>query len=219
LTLPHTKPLIEHFKQVRDILAGLEPLKDDVPKLIDQIFPDGVEAVSELRELALSLVDEANDADELFTAMMKEITQPDIPPEVKEVRVMSLHKSKGLSSPYVFIAQCVQGVLPQIAKHGTPKAIADAALEESRRLMFVGITRVKAGDGHVGKGNAREHRQAARHPIHKGQLRTGSAQTQPVHPGTGSGGTGANHRNGVRGGRIRFNRFFLDNLDKNDREN
>ena len=150
LTLPHTKPLIEHFKQVRDILAGLEPLKDDVPKLIDQIFPDGVEAVSELRELALSLVDEANDADELFTAMMKEITQPDIPPEVKEVRVMSLHKSKGLSSPYVFIAQCVQGVLPQIAKHGTPKAIADAALEESRRLMFVGITRVKAGDGHVG---------------------------------------------------------------------
>ena len=82
--------------------------------------------------------------------MMKEITQPDIPPEVKEVRVMSLHKSKGLSSPYVFIAQCIQGVLPQIAKSGTPKAEADAALEEQRRLFFVGITRVKAGGGHVG---------------------------------------------------------------------
>ncbi len=93
---------------------------------------------------------EATDAAELFSLMMKEITQPDIPPEVKEVRVMSLHKSKGLSSPYVFIAQCVQGVLPQIAKTGTPKAQADATLEEQRRLFFVGITRVKAGGGHVG---------------------------------------------------------------------
>ncbi len=58
-------------------------------------------------------MEEAEDAEGLFIAMMKEITQPDIPPEVKEVRVMSLHKSKGLSSPYVFIAQCVQGVLPR----------------------------------------------------------------------------------------------------------
>ena len=40
-------------------------------------------------------MEEAEDAPELFGAMMKEITQPDIPPEVKEVRVMSLHKSKG----------------------------------------------------------------------------------------------------------------------------
>ena len=93
---------------------------------------------------------EATDAAELFSLMMKEITQPDIPPEVKEVRVMSLHKSKGLSSPYVFVPQCIQGVLPQIAKPGTPKAEADAALEEQRRLFFVGITRVKAGGGHVG---------------------------------------------------------------------
>ena len=83
-----------------------------------------------------------------FGAMMKEITQPDIPPEVKEVRVMSLHKSKGLSSPYVFIAQCVQGVLPRSL--APPKAIADAALEEARRLFFVGITRVKAGEVHPG---------------------------------------------------------------------
>ena len=81
---------------------------------------------------------------------MKEITQPDIPPEVNDVRVMSLHKSKGFSSPYVFIAQCVQGVLPRIAEPGTPKTAADAAMEESRRLMFVGIARVKAGDGHTG---------------------------------------------------------------------
>ena len=95
-------------------------------------------------------MEEADDAKDLFGAMMKEITQPDIPPEVKEVRVMSLHKSKGLSSPYVFIAQCLQGVLPKIQKQGTAKAEIDATLEEARRLFFVGITRVKASGDHVG---------------------------------------------------------------------
>ncbi len=150
LTLPHTKPLVEQFEKIKKVLADLEPFKNDVPKLIDELFPAADAEIAELRELALTVMEEAEDAQDLFGAMMKEITQPDIPPEVKEVRVMSLHKSKGLSSPYVFIAQCVQGVLPQIPKPGTPKAIADAALEEARRLFFVGITRVKAGKVHPG---------------------------------------------------------------------
>lgn len=150
LSLPHVQSLIDQFNAITKVLADLEPLKDDVSKLIEELFPPDVEAIAELRELALMAAAEAEDADELFGAMMKEITQPDIPPEVKDVRVMSLHKSKGLSSPYVFVAQCVQGVLPQISKKGTPKAVADAALEEARRLFFVGITRVKAGNGHAG---------------------------------------------------------------------
>jgi DNA helicase II / ATP-dependent DNA helicase PcrA len=150
LKLPHTKPLIEQFEQIMKFLGELEPMKEDLPKLIEELFPPGKPEIAELRELALAAAEESEDAAELFSAMMKEITQPDIPPEVKEVRVMSLHKSKGLSSPYVFIAQCVQGVLPQIPDAGTPKAVADAALEEARRLFFVGITRVKAGGGHPG---------------------------------------------------------------------
>ena len=121
-----------------------------MPKLVDALFPANLETIAELRELALSVAEEAGNAKDLFSAMMKEITQPDIPPEVKEVRVMSLHKSKGLSSPYVFVAQCIQGVLPQMPKGGTPKTVADAAHEEARRLFFVGITRVKAGGGHAG---------------------------------------------------------------------
>jgi superfamily I DNA/RNA helicase len=150
LHLKYTDPLISQFEKIKKALGDLEPHKKDVPKLIDELFPANMETISELRELALAVADEAEDAEDLFKAMMKEITQPDIPPEVKEVRVMSLHKSKGLSSPYVFIAQCIQGVLPQMPKQGTPKAVADAALEEARRLFFVGITRVKAGGGHAG---------------------------------------------------------------------
>jgi len=150
LTLKYTQPLINQFGIIKAELDKLEPVIDDVQKLIDELFPDNMPTIAELRELALAVAAEADDADELFSAMMKEITQPDIPPEVKDVRVMSLHKSKGLSSPYVFIAQCIQGVLPQMPKQGTPKAAADAAREEARRLFFVGITRVKAGGGHAG---------------------------------------------------------------------
>lgn len=95
LTLPHTKPLVAQFEKIKKVLAGLEPFKDDVPKLIDELFPAADAAIAELRELALTVMEEAEDAQDLFGAMMKEITQPDIPPEVKEVRVMSLHKSKG----------------------------------------------------------------------------------------------------------------------------
>jgi superfamily I DNA/RNA helicase len=150
LKLKYAQSLVSQFEAIKKKLEKLEPLKDDVLKLIDELFPDKLPAIAELRELALAASAEAVDASSLFSAMMKEITQPDIPPEVKEVRVMSLHKSKGLSSPYVFIAQCVQGVLPQMPKQATPKAGADAAREEARRLFFVGITRVKAGGGHAG---------------------------------------------------------------------
>jgi superfamily I DNA/RNA helicase len=150
LKFPHTKPLIEQYKTIKKDLATLEPFVNDVPTLINEMFPDNVPTIADLRELALSVAGEAKDAKELFSAMMKEITQPDIPPEVKEVRVMSLNKSKGLSSPYVFIAQCVQGVLPNMEKDGTPKAVIEAKLEEARRLFFVAITRVKASAEHVG---------------------------------------------------------------------
>lgn len=147
---PHTKTLIEQFQKIKQVLADLEPFEDDVPKLIDELFPANIPEIAELRGLALAVVEEADDANSLFGAMMQEITQPDIPPEVKEVRIMSLNKSKGLSSPYVFIAQCLQGTLPKIQKLGTPKAEIDAKLEEARRLFFVGITRVKASAEHVG---------------------------------------------------------------------
>ena len=111
---------------------------------VDVMFPVGEADIEELRELALEATKASETTADLFSNMMEELTQPDVPPTVEEVRVMSLHKSKGLSSPYVFIGGCIQGVLPQLPKADTPKAQADADLEEARRLFFVEITRVKA---------------------------------------------------------------------------
>jgi DNA helicase II / ATP-dependent DNA helicase PcrA len=53
-------------------------------------------------------------------------------------------KINSLSSPYVFIAGCVQGILPPLPDPSLPQAVKNAQMEESRRLFYVGITRVKA---------------------------------------------------------------------------
>lgn len=144
LKLPHTRTLVDAFLDIKAKLEILSAVGDNIPDLIDALFPDDELSLSDLRAVALSVWVEGDTAKKLFGSMMKEITQPDIPPTVDEVRLMSLHKSKGLSSPHVFIAACVEGVIPQTPDQGTPKVKADADIEEARRLFFVGITRVKA---------------------------------------------------------------------------
>jgi superfamily I DNA/RNA helicase len=144
LKLPQTGGLVAAFNAILGGLEELEAAKDDLAALVEILFPDGVDDLAEIRNLALAEIDGAESAADLFRSMMDEITQPDIPPTVEEVRLMSFHKSKGLSSPYVFMAGCVQGILPPLPEAGTPKAVADAQMEEARRLFYVGITRVKA---------------------------------------------------------------------------
>ena len=60
------------------------------------------------------------------------------------VRIMSLHKSKGLSASVVIICGCVNGLLPR--KYDPEKTILSEQehLEEQRRLFYVGLTRVRA---------------------------------------------------------------------------
>lgn len=141
--------LIDAFAAVKQELATLTALVGDLPALIDALFPNDEAALAELRELAIAHASTSVTASELLDAMMESITQPDVPATVDEVRVMSLHKCKGLSSPYVFIAGCVQGILPPLPEPGIPRVQQVAGLEEARRLFFVGITRTKA---ELGKG-------------------------------------------------------------------
>lgn len=144
LVIAHTKPLIERFNLIGEALAELDAVKDDLAAFIDTLLPDADFELSELRALALAQKETAETTKDLLAGMMKEITQPDIPPTVEEVRLMSLHKSKGLSSPYVFVAGCVEGILPPSFDDAPSKEAKDAALEEARRLFYVGITRVQA---------------------------------------------------------------------------
>ena len=59
--------------------------------------------------------------------------------EADRVQIMTMHASKGLQFPIVFIAY---GFSKQITK-GTPKEDEPAALEERRRLLYVALTRAE----------------------------------------------------------------------------
>ena len=50
-----------------------------------------------------------DDRAQFLRELTSAIVKPDIPSEIEEVRVMSIHKSKGLSAPVTIIAGCVEG--------------------------------------------------------------------------------------------------------------
>jgi DNA helicase-2/ATP-dependent DNA helicase PcrA len=53
------------------------------------------------------------------------------------VELMTIHSSKGLEFPCVFIAGCSEGQFPDF------RAVRDGKVEEERRLCYVGVTRAK----------------------------------------------------------------------------
>lgn len=145
INLPYTGPIVTAFNALLAELADLETA-GELLQIVDRLFPAGNDAFRDIRSLSLLALDEIEEGDRagLLSSLVEAITQPDIPTEITDVRIMSLHKSKGLSAPVTIIAGCVEGLLPKQPEAGTPALEAQAAIDEQRRLFFVGISRVKA---------------------------------------------------------------------------
>lgn len=145
LSLSYTSGIISSFREIVQALAELEALPD-LQTVVDQLFPDEQSSTRDIRELALAILDTLpdNDREKFLREISTRISQPEIPIEIEDVRIMSLHKSKGLSSPITIIAGCVQGLLPRPAAKDSTPAEQARHLEEQRRLFYVGVTRVKA---------------------------------------------------------------------------
>ena len=60
------------------------------------------------------------------------------PPTVEGVTLASLHAAKGLEWDAVFLVGLVEGTMPILHADGD-----DAAIEEERRLLYVGVTRAR----------------------------------------------------------------------------
>jgi ATP-dependent DNA helicase Rep len=84
-----------------------------------------------LEELALTSGDEPSE-------------EPERPKDA--VALMTLHAAKGLEFPHVFVVGVEEGILPHrnyLGEHGDASGPDGAAVEEERRLAYVGITRAR----------------------------------------------------------------------------
>jgi superfamily I DNA/RNA helicase len=122
-------------------MAFLETLpRDDLAGAVDQLFPPDVDEVKDIRAFALEELVEADDLADLCKRVVIRVTQHDVPESPDYVRIMSLHKSKGLTSPTVYMAGMVDGIVPTIPSH-LSEAAREAARHEQRRLAYVAVTR------------------------------------------------------------------------------
>ncbi|MBB5807888.1 DNA helicase-2/ATP-dependent DNA helicase PcrA [Saccharothrix ecbatanensis] len=130
------EPTGELPKVVREVLAGIG-LTDEPPT--GGSAREKWESLLALVELAEELVTTVDGADlPKFVAELDLRAEAQHPPTVEGVTLASLHAAKGLEWDAVFLVGLVDGTLPIQHADGD-----DAAIEEERRLLYVGVTRAR----------------------------------------------------------------------------
>lgn len=140
LTLRGIDRLVDRFGLLLEQLVALQSLQGQ--DLIDHLLPAGQEWAANLREAAMLKLTEGTGAEDLLDILKEVTSQPEMPDSGDYVRVMSLHKSKGLTSKVVLVAGCIHGLIPYV-KNDQPANEQEADLKEQRRLFYVAITRPK----------------------------------------------------------------------------
>jgi DNA helicase-2/ATP-dependent DNA helicase PcrA len=139
VTIPHTKPLVARWNLLQVQLETLRELRG--LDLIRRLWPVGEEKCDEVRLIAEAIALGIEDPEGILDSLRQEITQPYLPDSTSDiVRVMSLHKSKGLTASLVVIAGCMSGALPRVDSDATVEE-QERQIQEQRRLFYVAITR------------------------------------------------------------------------------
>jgi superfamily I DNA/RNA helicase len=138
LELPNIGGLVAKFQELLQIINSVAG--QGLAEIIDVLLPENSEGCRGLREAALLALPECENMKELFEALKTSVTQPEMPEEGNFVRIMSLHKSKGLTSKVTIVAGCIRGLIPFQNSKETPDEQVQILLEQ-RRLFYVAITR------------------------------------------------------------------------------
>lgn len=144
---PAKKNVIEFHKLIEELKEQADHLT--VPEFIQLVliktcyydyleatepdsYDDKVQNIFELIELAHTF----NSIEEMLeqTSLDRKVEDS----EEGKVQLMTMHMSKGLEYPVVFLIGCNEGTSPHFNSIGSPSAI-----EEERRLFYVGMTRAK----------------------------------------------------------------------------
>ena len=137
--IAHTAHLVKRYKL---LLEGMQQHSGTTGQsLVDELFPGDQEGSEPFRKIAETLETETFDASKLEETVRSGIIHQEIPEVADFVRVMSLHKSKGLTADLVVIVGCVDGLLPRLPEGSVPAEERKQEMEEQRRLFYVGASR------------------------------------------------------------------------------
>jgi DNA helicase-2/ATP-dependent DNA helicase PcrA len=155
LNLPYQLRSTERFferKEIRDFIkevrkASVIPAEgqgwiDELRSLAQPYLTgDTIDGIAALLHLARELDSDASFTPKTLRGYLREVedrVQQNNPPTMPVVTLATLHAAKGLEWERVFLIGASDGQLP----------VADASLDEERRLFYVGITRAKS-DLHI----------------------------------------------------------------------
>lgn len=109
--LPYTAAVTARCRKLHERLLKLKGLTG--LDLVRALWSPDDHQCSDIRIIAENLAMEHPQPDMLHEALLRVITHPELPGSNGDIiRVMSLHKSKGLTAALVVIAGCVSGALP-----------------------------------------------------------------------------------------------------------
>jgi hypothetical protein len=142
LSIAYTSDLGVRYRALQSRLVELKDVRGQ--DLIDALFPeDELWAEAFRRAPAEDDDEEPIGPQELLEDLRTRVIQPELPTDVEYIRIMSLHKSKGLTADMVVILGCIRGMIPAaIPEDLTPQA-QQGFIEEQRRLFFVALTRTR----------------------------------------------------------------------------
>jgi superfamily I DNA/RNA helicase len=140
LTLPYTGYIVTRFQALQVQIANLNGVTGQ--PLVDAVFPAGEQWAAPFIEIASTLQEDDFGPRKLGDTIRRHVSQPEMPTDVDYIRVMSLHKSKGLTADLVVVCACLQGLIPSIDPDTTQQE-QQRAMEEQRRLFYVAITRTR----------------------------------------------------------------------------
>jgi len=130
------KPTGELPKLVRELLEPLGLTEEPPAGGSARERWESLLALVELAEELAATVEGADLAQYIVELDMRARAQH--PPTVEGVTLASLHAAKGLEWDAVFLVGLVEGTMPILHADGN-----DAAIEEERRLLYVGVTRAR----------------------------------------------------------------------------
>jgi len=144
LNIAYTDSATSAWQNIQNDISQLSEYIDDIPLLIDHLCPDNDPETISLRNAMLRIVqvpDFNNNLLNFVDTLRSQIGAPDVPLDAPFIRLMSLHKSKGLTVKLVIIAGLVEGLVPRTPKDNFTDVERQEHDQEQRRILFVGITR------------------------------------------------------------------------------